>query len=114
MEKLLHHKDLSNFIAKGRVPPAKTHEALLNSVVRIFCTHSEPNFAMPWQRLKQESSTSSGLLIDGNRILTNAHSVDYGSLIQVKKRESEKKYIASVIAGMCVCSPKSSIFLFLG
>ena len=74
---------------------------LLNGVLRIYCTHSQPNFGMPWQRMKQEFSTSTGFVIDGNRILTNAHAVEYGSLIQVKKRSSEKKYVASVIAGKC-------------
>ena len=73
---------------------------LLNGVVRIYCTHSQPNFGMPWQRMKQEFSSSTGFVIDGNRILTNAHAVEYGSLIQVKKRSSEKKYVASVIAGI--------------
>ena len=75
---------------------------LLNGVVRVHCTHSEPNFGMPWQRLRQECSTSSGFVIDteqGLRILTNAHAVEYGSLVQVKKRQSEKKYLATVIAG---------------
>lgn len=74
---------------------------ILNSVIRIFCTHSEPNFSMPWQRLKQGSSTSTGFIISLNQkkyILTNAHSVEYGSIIQVKKRQSENKYIAKVIA----------------
>ena len=27
---------------------------LLNGVVRIYCTHSQPNFGMPWQRMKQD------------------------------------------------------------
>lgn len=71
---------------------------VLNGVVRIFCTHSEPNFHMPWQRKKQELSTSSGFIIPGRRILTNAHAVEYGSLVQVKKCHSETKYIATVIA----------------
>jgi S1-C subfamily serine protease len=53
---------------------------------------------MPWQRQKQEFSTSSGFIIDKKRIITNAHAVEYGSLIQVKKRQSEKKYVASVVA----------------
>lgn len=72
--------------------------SLLNGVVRIYCTHSQPNFGMPWQRVKQEFSSSTGFIIEGNRILTNAHAVEYGSLIQVKKRSCEKKYVASVIA----------------
>lgn len=72
---------------------------LLNGVIRIYCTHSQPNFGMPWQRIKQEFSTSSGFVIHGNKILTNAHAVEYGSLIQVKKRQCENKYVASVVAG---------------
>ena len=71
---------------------------ILNGIVRIYCTHSQPNFGMPWQRMKQDFSSSTGFVIDGNRILTNAHAVEYGSLIQVKKRQSEKKYVASVLA----------------
>ena len=70
---------------------------LLDSVVRIYCTHSQPNFAMPWQRMKQEFSTSTGFVIDNKRILTNAHSIEYGSLVQVKKRQSEDKYVATVV-----------------
>ena len=37
-------------------------------------------------------------MIEGRKILTNAHAVEYGSLIQVKKRQSEQKYVASVVA----------------
>jgi len=73
-------------------------QALLNGVVRVYCTHSPPSFSMPWQRKKQEFSTSTGFAIGNNRILTNAHAVEYGSLIQVKKRQSEDKYVASVAA----------------
>ena len=71
---------------------------MCDGVVRIYCTHAPPNPAIPWQRMKQEFSTSTGFIIDGNRILTNAHAVEYGSLIQVKKRQSEDKYVATVTA----------------
>lgn len=76
------------------------NNSILNSVIRIYCTHSEPNFGMPWQRLRQESSTSSGFITDDHKILTNAHAVEYGSIVQVKKRQSEKKYLATVVAGL--------------
>lgn len=78
------------------------NNSILNSVIRIYCTHSEPNFGMPWQRLRQESSTSSGFITDDHKILTNAHAVEYGSIVQVKKRQSEKKYLATVVAGLRV------------
>jgi hypothetical protein len=49
-------------------------------------------------------------MIDGHRILTNAHAVEYGSLIQVKKRQSERKYVSSVvaIAHECECEENPS------
>ena len=35
-------------------------EQTLDSVLRIYCTHVQPSFAAPWQKLQQISSTSSG------------------------------------------------------
>lgn len=59
------------------------HSNVPDGVVRVYCTHSQPNYGMPWQRRKQEFSTSSGFVIEGRRIITNAHAVEYGTLIQV-------------------------------
>ncbi len=39
--------------------------------------HTEPNYSLPWQRKRQYSSSSSGFLLPGRRILTNAHCVDH-------------------------------------
>lgn len=78
--------------------PESDHSRLSNGVVRIYCTHSPPNFGIPWQRLRQEFSTSTGFIISGKRILTNAHAIEYGSLIQVKAGDSEKKFVASAVA----------------
>jgi S1-C subfamily serine protease len=72
--------------------------SLTQGVVRIYCTHAPPNFGMPWQRLRQEFSTSTGFVIEGNKIITNAHAVEYGSLVQVRCGNSEKKFVASVAA----------------
>jgi hypothetical protein len=83
----------------NKVRRFREQSQLLDSVIRIYCTHSKPNFAMPWQRRRQESSTSTGFAIRDQRILTNAHSVEYGSLVQVKKRQSEDKFLAKVTAG---------------
>jgi hypothetical protein len=51
-------------------------EKTLDSVLRVYCTHVQPSFAAPWQRLQQISSTSSGFVIEGRRVITNAHSVE--------------------------------------
>ncbi|XP_044962407.1 protease Do-like 9 [Hordeum vulgare subsp. vulgare] len=70
----------------------------MDAVVKVFCVHTEPNFSMPWQRKKQYSSSSSGFIIGGRRVLTNAHSVEHYTQVKLKKRGSDTKYLATVLA----------------
>ncbi|XP_057479114.1 protease Do-like 9 [Actinidia eriantha] len=70
----------------------------MDAVVKVFCTHTEPNFSLPWQRKRQYSSSSSGFVIGGRRVLTNAHSVEHYTQVKLKKRGSETKYVATVLA----------------
>ncbi|CAL8470933.1 g10475 [Coccomyxa elongata] len=77
---------------------ARDAEKLMETVVKVFCMHSEPNYSLPWQRKRQFSSTSSGFIISGKRILTNAHSVDHHTQVKVRRRGSDTKFVASVLA----------------
>ncbi|XP_009349861.1 protease Do-like 9 [Pyrus x bretschneideri] len=70
----------------------------MDAVVKVFCVHTEPNFSLPWQRKRQYSSSSSGFVIRGRRVLTNAHSVEHYTQVKLKKRGSETKYLATVLA----------------
>ena len=70
----------------------------IDAVVKVFCVHTEPNYSLPWQRKRQSSSTSTGFVIEGNRVLTNAHSVEHHTQVKLKKRGSDKKYIAKVLS----------------
>ncbi|CAH9095884.1 unnamed protein product [Cuscuta epithymum] len=70
----------------------------MDAVVKVFCTHTEPNFSLPWQRKRQFSSSSSGFIINGRRVLTNAHSVEHYTQVKLKKRGSDTKYLAKVLA----------------
>ncbi|KAK5817840.1 hypothetical protein PVK06_022768 [Gossypium arboreum] len=70
----------------------------MDAVVKVFCIHTEPNFSMPWQRKRQYSSSSSGFVISGRRVLTNAHSVEHYTQVKVKKRGSDTKYLATVLS----------------
>ncbi|EYU29924.1 hypothetical protein MIMGU_mgv1a005009mg [Erythranthe guttata] len=70
----------------------------MDSVVKVFCVHTEPNFSLPWQRKRQYSSSSSGFVIKGRRVLTNAHSVEHYTQVKLKKRGSDTKYLATVLA----------------
>ncbi|KAE8124176.1 hypothetical protein FH972_019083 [Carpinus fangiana] len=78
--------------AAVRVVPA------MDAVVKVFCVHTEPNFSLPWQRKRQYSSSSSGFVIGGRRVLTNAHSVEHYTQVKLKKRGSDIKYLATVLA----------------
>src|SRR5690606_6852821 len=53
-------------------------------------------FSQPWQKMKPEKSSGSGCIIDGNRILTCAHVVEFGTFIEVRKGNENKKYTATV------------------
>jgi S1-C subfamily serine protease len=83
----------------------ETYEAapsVMDSVVKVFCVHTQPNYSLPWQRKRQFSSTSSGFMVKGpqgeNWLLTNAHSVEYHSQVKIKKRGDDRKFIAKVLS----------------
>ncbi len=71
-------------------------ERINKSVVKIFTVSKRPSYYMPWQRKPQVAAIGSGLIIDGSRILTNAHVVSNNVFIEVKKANDPKKYIAMV------------------
>jgi hypothetical protein len=57
----------------------------MDSVLKVYCVHTEPNHSMPWQRKRQYPSSSSGFVAavgDQKWILTNAHSVDYHTQVR--------------------------------
>jgi hypothetical protein len=61
----------------------------MDSVLKVYCLHTEPNFSLPWQRKRQYPSSSSGFIVSaGERrwILTNAHSVDYHTQVRAAGR----------------------------
>lgn len=66
------------------------------SVVQLFNQSIDPNFAYPWQNGAMKQGTGTGVIIDGQRILTNAHVVDNSVQLQVRKVGSDRKYLAKV------------------
>eukprot|EP00250_Pteridium_aquilinum_P013851 c21611_g1_i1 orf=220-1557(+) len=77
---------------------AVRHSPFMDAVVKVFCVHTEPNFSLPWQMKRQFSSNSSGFIISGRRVLTNAHSVEHHTQVKVKRRGSDTKFLATVLA----------------
>src|SRR5260370_7230495 len=58
--------------------------ALENSVVKVFSTMRYPDPFKPWTKQAPAEATGSGVVIEGRRILTNAHVVLYASQVQVQ------------------------------
>jgi S1-C subfamily serine protease len=69
-----------------------------NSVVKIFSTVRGPDQTRPWSKQSPREATGSGVVIEGRRILTNAHVVAYASQIQVQGNQSGEKIPATVEA----------------
>lgn len=66
------------------------------SVVKIFASKSPPNMFQPWQITQPSEATGSGIIIEGGRILTNAHVVSYAQQIYVQPNESSEKLDAEI------------------
>ena len=71
-------------------------DKIKSSIVKIYSTHQQYDFRSPWQNGSDYNSTSTGFIVDGNRILTNAHAVLSNRFLQVRKEGEAKKYKASV------------------
>lgn len=69
----------------------------LNAVVKVEVTSSSPNFVMPWQTTMSDESSGSGVVISGNRILTNAHNVADSPLVAVRKKSNDTLFPAKVL-----------------
>jgi len=66
------------------------------SVVKIYTVSDSFNYDNPWQMRGQSKGTGSGCIIEGNRILTNAHVISNSTFIQVKRAGEAKRYTAKV------------------
>src|ERR1700722_8277506 len=69
-----------------------------NAVVKVFSTMRYPDPSRPWSKQAPTEATASGVIIEGKRILTNAHAVLYASQVQVQPNQSGDKISATVVA----------------
>jgi S1-C subfamily serine protease len=70
--------------------------AVENAVVKVFCTARLPDPYKPWAKQAPREATGTGVIIEGKRILTNAHVVLYASQVQVQANQSGDKISATV------------------
>ncbi|MGB4842406.1 MAG: serine protease, partial [Leptotrichiaceae bacterium] len=71
-------------------------DTIKKSLVKIYSSHQQFDFQSPWQSGLDYNSTATGFVVDGNRILTNAHAVVNNKFLQIRKDGDSKKYKAKV------------------
>ena len=84
--------------AESAATATASASALENSVVKVFSTLRGPDPYKPWSKAAPQEVTGSGVVIDGRRILTNAHVVGYASQVQIQANGAGDKIPATVLA----------------
>jgi S1-C subfamily serine protease len=72
--------------------------AIENSVVKVFTTARYPDPFQPWTKQSPSEATGTGVVIEGKRILSNAHVVEYASRVEVQANQAGDKISATVEA----------------
>ena len=62
------------------------------ALVKVYTSHQLFDYLSPWQYGQSANSTATGFIIDGERIITNAHAVLNSKFLQVRKEGDSKKY----------------------
>ncbi|KAL7112765.1 hypothetical protein ACP275_04G022300 [Erythranthe tilingii] len=87
-----------------KVETSNLHNAsFLSAVVKVYCTHTAPDYSLPWQKQRQYTSTGSAFMIGDGKLLTNAHCVEHNTQVKVKRRGDDTKYVAKVLARGVEC-----------
>jgi len=68
-----------------------------NAVVKVFSTLRYPDPFKPWAKQSPSEVSGSGVVIEGKRILTNAHVVLYASQVQIQANQAGDKIPATVV-----------------
>jgi S1-C subfamily serine protease len=70
--------------------PAISHaqDGIRDLVVKIHAVHHSPDLLRPWTKNYPQQVKGSGVVIEGKRILTNAHVVRYARQIYVQPNQS--------------------------
>lgn len=89
---------LALLIASSSATATQANSELEKSVVKLNVTKRAPDLFRPWTKAAPAKSSGSGAVIDGNRILTNAHVVMHASQVYVQMRDGGDQLPAKVTA----------------
>ena len=84
------------FISAGPISMAGEQNTFDKSVVLIRCVKQDFDYTTPWKQRPMTQVSGSGLIIPGNRILTNAHNVSNWRYIELRKENLAKRFPARV------------------
>ncbi len=71
-------------------------EELEKSVVMIRSVGQDFDYVTPWEQKAMTQGVGSGFIIEGKRILTNAHNVSNNKYLELQKEKVAKRYAARV------------------
>ncbi|HVF71055.1 MAG TPA: trypsin-like peptidase domain-containing protein [Chthoniobacterales bacterium] len=77
--------------------PARPNGPVQKSLVRITATEVEPDYRAPWNSGGVQRGIGAGFVIEGNRIMTNAHVVSNARYLTVERDGDPNKYPATVL-----------------
>src|SRR4051812_13560222 len=77
--------------------PPRPNGPIQKSLVRITATDVEPDHRAPWNSGGVQRGIGAGFVIDGNRIMTNAHVVSNSRYLTVERDGDPNKYPATVL-----------------
>lgn len=86
----------STLAAQARASSPEPTLHIEDSVVKVFSTIRQPDTSKPWAKQSPQEVTGTGVIIEGHRILTNAHVVLYASQVQVQANQAGDKISATV------------------
>src|SRR5260221_12693716 len=69
------------------------------SVLLVHVYRTRFDWSLPWKQEPVEASLGSGFLIEGGRVITNAHVVSDAREVLVRRPDQANPYVASVEAG---------------
>ena len=86
---------LSVFLAANL--SAQPNGKVQKSLVRITATDVDPDYKAPWNSGAIQRGVGAGFVVDGSRILTNAHVVSNSRYLTVEREGDPNKYAATVL-----------------
>jgi S1-C subfamily serine protease len=83
-------------LAAGNAWPADESSRIQDSVILIRSVRQDSDPRMPWKQLPMQQGSGTGFVIDGDRVLTNAHNVCNCKYVELRKESVARRFMAKV------------------